>query len=346
VRTDLLTVVSGLPPAAVREAVPPACRRDAVAAPAPRIEGLDVVVDLGPWRPRAPVRHLVPALSLLSAEPYAFRFELAGCRAGAWTPWVATVTVGDADFAPLPAAVDGLSADIDLWTAADPVEAVHLRLRLRAEAPDRVLGAPWLLTLSASDLGPLSRPAPKPRSLRLEVPPLSQAAEAPEVAARICSPTCVAMVLAHFGVRVGPGLLAAEVFHPGLDRYGVWPAAIGAGARRGLLGYLLRFPDWASAAWCLERGLPVVASVRYEAGELPGAPLVRSAGHLVVLTGYEGDDVLVNDPAASEVSGVRRRYRLTDLARVWLERAGVGYVFFPAPQAPAARRKRGEPARD
>jgi hypothetical protein len=334
----------------ITQAVPPACRREVLPAPTPVGAGLDLVVELGPWRPRAPVRHLVPSFSSLSPEPCAFRFELAACRAGAWTPWAATVTVGDADFAPLPTEVDGLTTDVDLWTTTEPAEAVRLRLRLRAAAPAPLLDAPWLLALSACDpaagagaastarmrsepparAGPGARGAPGARrpAVRIEVPALSQAVEAPDIAMRICSATSVAMVLAHFGVPVGAAELAAEVYHAGLDRYGVWPAAVRAAARRGLLGYLLRFPDWDSAAWCLERGLPIVASVRYGAGELPGAPLTETAGHLVVLTGYDGDDVLVNDPAAPDVAGVPRRDRRADLARVWLGRAGVGYVFF------------------
>ncbi len=339
--TDLLAVVSGLPPHALIEAVPPACRRDADPAPTPTADGPDVLVDPGPWRPRKPARHLVPAFSVLTSEPYAVRFELAAGRGGTWTPWLGTVTVGGAAFEPLPAAVDGLQADIDFWTAAEPVEQVRLRLRLRAARPDRVLAAPWILTLSASDLAPAAGPAefgagqpeqeaPGP-GVRLDVPPLSQCAEAPDIAARICSPTSVAMVLAHFGCPVSPAVLAGEVYHPGLDRYGVWPAAVCAAARRGVLGYLLRFPDWTAAAWCLARGRPIVASVRFAAGELAGAPLRQSEGHLVVLTGWDGDHVLVNDPAAPEASTVARRYRLLDLRRVWLERAGVGYVFFRPP---------------
>jgi len=47
-----------------------------------------------------------------------------------------------------------------------------------------------------------------------------------------------------------------------------------------------------------------------------------------VLTGYDGGDVFVNDPAAPRASEVARRYRLDELRRVWLARSGMGYVLF------------------
>ena len=137
------------------------------------------------------------------------------------------------------------------------------------------------------------------------------------------------MVLGFWGRPADVASVAAEVYHPGLDRYGVWPAAIRAAARRGVAGYLLRFPDWASARWCLGQGLPVIASIRYGAGELTGAAVAATTGHLVVLTGYEGDAVLVNDPAAPDDATVPRRYAVDELRRVWLDRAGVGYVLRP-----------------
>ena len=96
-----------------------------------------------------------------------------------------------------------------------------------------------------------------------------------------------------------------------------------------MAGYLLRFPDWTAATWCLEQGLPVIASVRYAKGELSGAAVAETPGHLLVLTGVDGDEALVNDPAAASAGSVPRRYRADELARVWLERTGIGYVLFP-----------------
>jgi len=149
---------------------------------------------------------------------------------------------------------------------------------------------------------------------------------------RICSPTSVGMALAFHGCEVPTMVLAEQIFHRATDRYGVWPAAVRVAAAHGVPGYLLRFPDWDAVAWCLARGLPIVASIRYAAGELKNAAIPDTTGHLIVITGLEGDDVLVNDPAAPTVAGVSRRYVRAELTRAWLERSGVGYVFLPALQ--------------
>lgn len=333
--TDLFVVTSGLPADMVLGAVPPACRRPLDTAPPPATDGADVVLEFGPWRPRQPVRHLVPALGVLGAPAPAFRFELSAQRDGRWLPWVGTVALGAPAFAPIADAAEEITAEVDVWTAAVPVEAVRLRLRLPAGAARTLAAAPWLVTLSASD-GAAPAPAPVEGKVCLRVPAFSQMESDPALAPRICSPTSVAMVLGYLGADDDPVRLAAEIFHPALDLYGLWPAAIAAGARRGVAGYLLRFPDWAAAAWCLRRGLPIVASIRYARGELTGAAVPETRGHLVVLTGYAASEVLVNDPAAPSAAAVPRRYRLAELERVWLARSGVGYVFFTVPGAAAA----------
>ena len=323
-------VTSAIGAARLTEAVPPACRRgvDTVAPSAVQVSDGEALVSAPEW-PTTGATHFVPSFSALTAERGSVRFELSARIGSAWSPWVATVGLGPEMFESR--RTDGpLSVDVDTFRTSAPVEAVRLRLRVRAANPAALLAAPWALTLSAANPStpPASATVTTP-AVRLAVPSLSQMEADSGLAHRICSPTCVAMVLDYWRRPVAVTALAREMFHPATDLYGVWPAAILAAARRGVAGYLLRFPDWAAAAWCLARGLPVIASVRYAAGELSGAAAAATGGHLLVLTGYEDGVALVNDPAAPTAATVARRYAIDELRRVWLERTAVGYVLFP-----------------
>jgi hypothetical protein len=329
----LWLAASGWPAARLLEAVPPACRRHVDAPYDVRIEGQEALVQTPTWSV-AGASHFVPSFAAHTTTPFGARLELSVRVAGTWSGWAAGVSLGTASFAPLPPA-GSLDVDVDVFRARGPVDAARLRLRLHSLDPHAVLVAPWMLALSASPVAAPARPKPHPpeaRTVRLAVPGRSQMEAEVAIAPRICSPTCVAMLLDFWRRPASLDELAAEIFHPGVDLYGVWPSAVLAAGRRGLAGYLLRFPDWAAARWCLARGLPVIASIRYDAGELAGAAVTATPGHLIVLTGWDGDDVLVNDPAAPTATSVGRRYRLAELARVWLERSGVGYVLF-APDA-------------
>ena len=308
--------------------VPPACARGVVPAPSVVADGDDLVATFPEWQPRHPAHRLVPALSALGPTPAGFRFEISSFAAGAWSPWIAGATVGRARFAEGTARSDTLVCEVDEFIANPPAERVRLILRAGAAGASS-LGAPWSVSLSSWSPG--GDGASAAGRVRLVVPALSQMEEDAAIRHRVCSPTCVAMVLAYHGRPVAVADLAREMFQPELDIYGVWPAAIRAASRRGVGGYLLRFPDWGSAAWCLGEGMPVIASVRYRSGELTDAAIAETTGHLLVLTGYDGDDVFVNDPAAPRAAEVSRRYRLDELRRVWLERSGIGYVLFDAP---------------
>ena len=323
--TDLFAVVSRLDTRPVVEAIPPSVRRALEPPGAPRRDGDDVVTELGPWTPRMPARHLLPSLAVLAPLAPSVRFELAARRAGVWSEWIATTTLGDHAFAPLPAKADGLSADIDEIHASPPVDGVRLRVRVGGAGREAMFDAPWLVTLSAWD-GAVSGDAIATR-VSLAVSPRTQMTEAAPIRMRICSPASIGMAMGYLGCDVPTVALADEVFHAPTDRYGVWPAAVRAAATHGVPGYLLRFSDWEAVAWCLGRGLPIVASVRYAAGELTNATIPETTGHLIVITGLDGDEVSVNDPAASSAGEVPRRYDRGELTRVWLERAGVGYVF-------------------
>lgn len=321
--TDLFLAASGLEPAVLARVAPPSCLRRVEAAGAPRRDGADTVIEFDALTPRRAAAHLLPSFSPLAPAPPAFRFELSVRADGAWSPWVATVTLGQAEFPLLPSCAGPLTADIDELRASPPVEAVRLRVRCRGSLPTA-----WLASLSAAGDDRIEAGTPPGAGASVRVPSLSQIAEDPAIAPRICSPTSVAMVLGYWGRPATAAAVAADVFHPATDRYGVWPAAIRAAGARGVAGYLLRFPDWSAAAWCLTRGIPIIASIRYGAGELGGAPMDATTGHLVVLTGYEDGAVLVNDPAAPAPESVPRRYRRDELTRAWLDRTGIGYVLF------------------
>jgi hypothetical protein len=346
--TALLVATSGLDARRVQAAVPPTCRRPPVVLGPPEVDDRrgEATLEVPTWEPHAPVRHLLPAFAALTDAHWSARFEVSVRQTGEWVPWVGAASLGPAHFEPMPDSAGPLTADVDVFRAQGPVEAVRLRLRLRAADVRGVLAAPWLLTLSAGQeavagSAPGGQAAADPTApggpaaadpmapgARLPVPPLSQMCEDPAIALRVCSPASVAMVMGFWGRPVDVATMAAEVYHPGLDLYGIWPAAIRAAARRGVAGYLLRFPDWEAARWCLDQGLPVIASIRYGAGELSEAAIEATTGHLVVLAGYEPDVVLVNDPAAPHRDAVARRYRLDEFRRAWLERTGVGYVLF------------------
>lgn len=326
VLTDLFALTRRVAPAMVERVIPPSCRAGVTLRDSVDRRGDEVVIDTPEWSPRRAARHFVPAFSLLAGRRWTFRFELAIATGTGWTPWVASATIGDGEFAPS-VACDDVRCDIDVFTTT-AARAARLRVCVRGADLDVLAEAPWLLTLSASDGTAVGVGAPHGGRAHVGVPPRSQMVEAETVRRRICSPASVAMVLERWGRRLDTIALADEIFHAATDRYGVWPAAIAAAGRHGIAGYLLRFPDWAAAAWCLDRGLPIVASVNYRTGELPGAAMDATDGHLLVLTGYENDDVLVNDPAADTHDEVPRRLRRRDVERAWLERAGVGYVFF------------------
>ena len=326
--TDLFAVVAGIDARAITDAIPPAVRRSIDRPPEPRRDGQDVVFDLGPWRPTRPARHLLASLAVLTPHPPSVRFELSGRRGETWSAWVATVALGDGAFVEMPAGSDGVSVDLDEINAMPPLEEVRLRLRVGGRGVDAMLGGRWLATLSAWDGGPVSPVASMPAS-RLTVAARTQMAEPEDVRLRICSPTSVGMALGYFGREIPTLTLAEQIFHIPTDRYGIWPAAVRTAAAHGVPGYLLRFPDWDTVGWCLARGLPIVASIRYASGELTGSAIPSTTGHLIVITGAEADQILVNDPAASTLEEVPRRYERSELHRVWLERSGVGYVFTP-----------------
>ena len=164
----------------------------------------------------------------------------------------------------------------------------------------------------------------------LDVAPRNQfSVDPPELGARLCGPTSVAMLLDWHGIHVQTSEVASVLYDAQNDIYGNWNRAVqGAYALGGCRGCLRRFSSWREVRELLEAGVPLVVSISAEEGELRGAPYPRTSGHLLVLCGVLLDGtVAVRDPAAASEAEVPRLYSRKDMERVWLNHDnGVAYV--------------------
>ena len=161
-----------------------------------------------------------------------------------------------------------------------------------------------------------------------------------------CSATSTAMLLDYW--KVGPSrtetawvTIAGET-RPQVDhaaRYcydyayrgtGNWPFNTAYAASRGLRAYVTRLRSLTEAERFTAAGIPLAVSVSFAKGALPGANYGTN-GHLMVLCGFtKAGDVVVNDPAASTDSGVRRTYPRAQFEKAWLQKSG-GLVYLMHP---------------
>ena len=217
---------------------------------------------------------------------------------------------------------DLVSTHIDCFHTEADLPASRLRFTLRQPEP----AARHLLAVSVR---PLEMQPPTPKVMRAiapRPPAISQMQGPRAIQQRICSPTALAMTLKAADAGIDWLEVVEGCFDQRTQSYGCWPMAIRCAAGFGRLGAVEALPGWEAAIQVLRAGLPIVASIDFAAGELPGAPLSKTAGHLVTCYGVDGDAVLVNDPAAGDAAGVPRRYDLEAFSRAWLRRRGAAYI--------------------
>ena len=215
---------------------------------------------------------------------------------------------------------------LDCMEIVDSIADCVLEVSGTGPAPhDAVL----LISIRARRIDPVDTSA---RAPDLDVPGRSQMSHGAEIARHICSPISLCMVMARAGTHLESEAFARASEHPHHHKlFGLWPLNLARARGAGFSGCIRIFDDVTEAARLLERGYPLVTSIRFEAGTLPGAPLPRTSGHLVVLRGLGAQDVLVNDPAAPDDAAVPRRYDRASFLKAWLADRGVAYVLWPAP---------------
>ena len=258
---------------------------------------------------------VVPSFALLGAPGADFSVELASGHA-AWRLSPTATTMPDAP-PPDPRA----TTHIDYFHCRADLAAPTLTVLVATAA----MPQDYLLTVT-------TRPfciAPDPGtaiSRRLVVPPISQLSAPRALRYRICSPTSVAMVLDYHGRKPALARVTRDCLHAPSGLFGVWPLAIRTLADAGLIGAVECLSSLDTAAPIIERGLPIVASIRFAAGALPGAALDATDGHLVVVTGLDLDYVYINDPAAKDASLVPRECPRVAFADAWLAQRGAAYI--------------------
>ena len=251
----------------------------------------------------------------------------------------------------------------DTWLASyGGFRAYQLRVRLYRKAGTSL--TPYVGTVGAvtSDLPHVDRvPTSKPgvaRGIVLNVPRYSQmvhVGEYPQYGGggeAWCSPTSTTMVLGYYK-RLPPASEYAWVrrsyvdrvvdhaarmtFDHGYDGTGNWPFNTAYAARRTGHAFVTRFRSLREVEQLIRAGIPVVTSITFGRGQLAGAPISASNGHLVVVVGFTSTgNVVVNDPASTTRAGVRRTYSRAQFENAWLQRypyrggmrgsGGLGYV--------------------
>jgi peptidase C39-like protein len=220
-------------------------------------------------------------------------------------------------------------------------EALQVRIRFMAARPDAV---PSLrLAAVAVSTVPPKQPAGGPAPAApgdparwgkiLDVQGCTQSY--PDGGEGWCSPTSMSMIVGYWAHDSGPCEAKVRAAVDGVydwiyEGHGNWPFNTAYAASRGLEASVARFRSLADAEPWIAAGVPVGMSYAWKPGQLTGAPVRSSDGHLGVLVGFDANgDPVVNDPAGKG-DAIRRTYRRAELENVWLTHSGgTAYLVYP-----------------
>ncbi len=212
-----------------------------------------------------------------------------------------------------------------------PASALRWRVRLSAGRGAAVLrqAAFTVSDPQAPAAPPPFRPGPWVR--RLPVRGRSQFAETDDCRGSICSPTSLAAVLEYWGLRRPTLDMAGRVRDGSCGDFGNWPFNTAAAGALGFDAHVARLESLDDLAEEVAAGRPVVVSLTFGPGELPGSPIPQTKGHLMVVAGFSPrGDVLVMDPAARSAAETRRVYGRAAFHRAWrVNKRGLSYIIAP-----------------
>jgi hypothetical protein len=203
--------------------------------------------------------------------------------------------------------------EIDVLLTTDPFTAIEVQASTK---------------LDAIALATPPHEAPRdlrPEPIELDVPQRSQYDGAQDRG--WCSPASLVMLLGANGITLDIAQAAAATYDEAYHGTGNWAFNVAYASRFGLRAFVAYLRDLIHARSFLAAGVPLALSLAWKAGELEGAPLPESTGHIVVLRGFDsGGNPIVNDPAQPSI---RTTYPREQFQRLWLAHGGVAYVIAP-----------------
>ena len=154
-----------------------------------------------------------------------------------------------------------------------------------------------------------------------------------------CSPTSLSMVMAYWSSKTGNRNLnqlvptvAAGTYDYAYRGTGNWPFNTAYASTFGLKASINRFSSLEQVERWISKDVPVIISLSWGSGQLDGAPVPASNGHLLVIRGFhsDGERIMVNDPAADSNSRVKRLYNRQQFADAWFRGSGgIAYLVYP-----------------
>ncbi|WP_309890005.1 C39 family peptidase [Archangium sp.] len=154
-----------------------------------------------------------------------------------------------------------------------------------------------------------------------------------------CSPTSVAMVLRYWAGDTALGACETHVrtalggvYDYTFKAYGNWPYNTAYATTKGHQAHVTRFTRLSQLEPWISAGVPVVLSIAWSRGQLTNASIESTAGHLLVLVGFDAaGNPIINDPAAANDAAVQRTYLRSEFEPLWLSAsAGTAYLIYPA----------------
>ncbi|HEU4514300.1 MAG TPA: C39 family peptidase [Nocardioidaceae bacterium] len=316
---------------------------------------------VSPWqRPGYAFEELVPSWDASTPRDSWVQIEVRGrSEAGRRSKWytMARWAAGDRRFhrtSPGSQADDLAQVDVDTlrtrysmgFTAWQMRVTLNRKVGTRARPSVDTVGA---MTSLLPDTGKVATSRPGvARGLKVELPGFSQMIHEghyPEYDAggeAWCSPTSVSMVLGGLDRLPSEQEYAwVPAGHPdrwvdhaarshydyGYDGAGNWSFSAAYAATHADSAFVTRLRSLREAERFVAAGIPLVASVRFRAGELTGSPISSTNGHLMVIVGFtESGDVVVNDPAAPHNGSVVRTYKRGEFENAWIPKSG-GLVY-------------------